>query len=195
MANPLLGAIVSPKRVPVERAGSTPSRAQDQFGLPCTAKVLEPQRRRHGDPRPWGERGREAARRSLSGHTCHKNSAPRKVIGPHHNLVYSAQAAEIAGLRRDTPLSSAGERSLHTGEVVGSIPTAPTNKNPNNKHFSAPLQKRHTAVCGRTPHEHGPPRRAKSVQYVRFMFSFGQCPELRIVAARSAGDSLGTRVQ
>jgi hypothetical protein len=33
------------------------------------------------------------------------------------------------------------------------------------------------------------------VQYVRFMFSFGQCPELRIVAARSAGDSLGTRVQ
>jgi hypothetical protein len=28
-------------------------------------------------------------------------------------------------------------------------------------------------VCGRTPHEHGARRRAKSVQDVRLMFSFG----------------------
>src|SRR5580700_8556407 len=33
-------------------------------------------------------------------------------------------------------LSSAGERSLHTGEVVGSIPTAPTSIYRANQHFS-----------------------------------------------------------
>ena len=38
------------------------------------------------------------------------------------------------------------ERSLYAGEVVGSIPTARTIENRNNEHFSAPLQKHHTAI-------------------------------------------------
>ena len=38
------------------------------------------------------------------------------------------------------------ERSLYAGEVVGSIPKARTIENRNNEHFSAPLQKHHTAI-------------------------------------------------
>jgi hypothetical protein len=50
------------------------------------------------------------------------------------NLI-AEERAELEGLARSTKtehrlrqwaLSSAGERPLHTGEVVGSIPTAPT---------------------------------------------------------------------
>jgi hypothetical protein len=44
------------------------------------------------------------------------------------SFVLTAEAHELRTRRR--ALSSAGERSLHTGEVAGSIPAAPTTERP-----------------------------------------------------------------
>src|SRR5215831_19310365 len=64
--------------------------------------------------------------RSRWRHTCHKFLVTDSAFGARGDLVYSGEAVEATGLRSLLRLSSAGERSLHTGEVVGSIPTAPT---------------------------------------------------------------------
>src|SRR5271163_2081022 len=64
----------------------------------------------------------------------------------------------------DRALSSAGERSLHTGEVVGSIPTAPTSNYPLNQSVFARIA---IATHCRTPHEHAARCRGKSGEIVR----------------------------
>jgi len=64
----------------------------------------------------------------------------------------------VSGLRR---------RSLHRGEVVGSIPTAPTMLKSNTEGLSTFPQRTLLVAGGRTPPEHGASRRAKYVQDVR----------------------------
>src|SRR5262249_18054780 len=59
-------------------------------------------------------------------------------------------------------LSSAGERSLHTGEVVGSIPTAPTTKSSDLLGFSANHQNQLATVRDATKREHDGSSRGKS---------------------------------
>jgi hypothetical protein len=59
-------------------------------------------------------------------------------------------------------LSSAGERSLHTGEVVGSIPTAPTTKSSDLLGFSANHQNQLATVRDATKREHDGSNRGKS---------------------------------
>src|SRR5262249_43827156 len=93
------------------------------------AKPMGPQCRRAGPTRPGGNyklRATPPLLRSRWRHTCHKVLVTDSAFGARGDLVYSGAAVEIAGLRSLLRLSSAGERSLHTGEVVGSIPTAPT---------------------------------------------------------------------
>jgi len=91
------------------------------------------------------------------------------------------------------PAAPIRERSLHTGEVVGSIPTAPTSKKPGfGALFSTPC-KRDLAVRGRTSHEHGAYERAKSVQVVRSMFWSGSAQPLNLLCPRIA-DRIRTKV-
>ena len=70
-----------------------------------------------------------------------------------------------------TEYSSAGERSLHTGEVVGSIPTAPTTDYPTNQSISGFSQAWRFATRGRTLQEHAATIRGKSGEFVLKTFS------------------------
>jgi hypothetical protein len=66
-----------------------------------------------------------------------------------HRPVFAPETAEQTVSKRGEPdkralilLDLSGERSLHTGEVVGSIPTAPTIERTVFNTFSARLQSR-----------------------------------------------------
>src|SRR5260370_33052143 len=62
-------------------------------------------------------------------------------------------------------LSSAGGRSLQTGEVVGSIPTAPTTKSSDLLGFSANHQNQLATVRDATKREHDGSSRGKSGEF------------------------------
>src|SRR5262245_7600846 len=68
-------------------------------------------------------------------------------------------------------LSSAGERSLHTGEVVGSIPTAPTIKSPVKSAFTAPRRFGPLGSFGQNKAGNDASTRGKSVDFVPHLFS------------------------
>src|SRR5690606_18459563 len=89
----------------------------------CEEQELAFPRRRH--LRPWIPRSRDPATEA-----CHSVSGLVPRLTRLKRAPYIRAAATWA-------LSSAGERSLHTGEVVGSIPTAPTITG---HAFRAPLQ-------------------------------------------------------
>src|SRR5438874_1793242 len=67
-------------------------------------------------------------------------------------------------------LSSAGERSLHTGEVVGSIPTVPTTKACILRAFLFPVSSV-TTFRNETKREVDPSTRGESVDFVPYMFT------------------------
>src|SRR5262249_22686845 len=85
-------------------------------------------------PRPRGPADADAIRlRTAAGATAGRIPVTLIQRRAGHHITWAAGAARLTARRcalRKTrsgrALSSAGERSLHTGEVVGSIPTAPT---------------------------------------------------------------------
>src|SRR5262249_38065361 len=87
-------------------------------------------------PRPRGPADADAIRlRTAAGATAGRIPVTLIQRRAGHHIIWAAGAARLTARRcalRKTrsgrALSSAGERSLHTGEVVGSIPTAPTRK-------------------------------------------------------------------
>jgi hypothetical protein len=74
------------------------------------------------------------------------------------------------------PVLQIGKRSLHTGEVVGSIPTAPTSNWLINQRLSRVSRGHRLATRSRTPHEHAPTIRGKSGEYVLGVFASKICP-------------------
>jgi hypothetical protein len=68
-------------------------------------------------------------------------------------------------------MKSTSRHSLHTGEVIGSIPIAPTIKSLCLVGFFGSRNFSHPAGVGRTEPKHGTWTRGKSVEYVRAMFA------------------------
>ena len=92
------GQKAGPAEAPATTAGGTAT-------APCRAAAPPPRRHRRRLPPPLGRRRRRPDNRRLA----FLDLAWTPTLNPPNRA-----------------LSSAGERSLHTGEVVGSIPTAPT---------------------------------------------------------------------
>src|SRR5262249_5366981 len=89
-------------------------------------------------PRPRGPADADAIRlRTAAGATAGRIPVTLIQRRAGHHITWAAGAARLTARRRalrktrsGRALSSAGERSLHTGEGGGSIPTAPTIQNP-----------------------------------------------------------------
>ena len=105
-------------------------------------------------------------------HKAKTNATSFEVILPWPFLTPETAALKSA----HRALSSAGERSLHTGEVVGSIPTAPTSRLLNKSRLSRLWRAQRLATRGRTWQEHAPTIRGKTGEYVLRLFASKICP-------------------